>query len=89
MPRRYIDYRMRSPVERGLAYGSYIGFGVLVFLVGVFRRSQEAGSGERIAGRGATTLEWQLPSPPPFHQWEQCQIKRGPQHQRRRTGRRS
>ena len=22
-------------------------------------------------GEGATTLEWQLSSPPPFHQWEQ------------------
>jgi cytochrome c oxidase subunit 1 len=21
-------------------------------------------------GAGATTLEWLLPSPPPFHQWE-------------------
>ena len=36
----------------------------------------EAFSKKRIAGanpwgEGATTLEWQLPSPPPFHQWEQ------------------
>ena len=53
--------------------GSYLsGIGVLVFLYGVF----EAFSKKRIAGanpwgEGATTLEWQLPSPPPFHQWEQ------------------
>ena len=36
----------------------------------------EAFSKKRVAGanpwgEGATTLEWQLPSPPPFHQWEQ------------------
>ena len=33
-------------------------------------------SKKRIAGAnpwgpGATTLEWQLPSPPPFHQWSE------------------
>ena len=47
-------------------------FGVLIFLFGVF----EAFAKNRIAGanpwgEGATTLEWQLPSPPPYHQWEQ------------------
>ena len=45
---------------------------VLVFLYGVF----EAFAKKRIAGanpwgEGATTLEWQLSSPPPFHQWEE------------------
>ena len=43
-----------------------------VFLYGLFEAFQK----KRIAGanpwgQGATTLEWQLPSPPPFHQWEQ------------------
>jgi cytochrome c oxidase subunit 1 len=74
MPRRYIDYPDAfagwNMIE---SYGSYIaGFGVLVFLFGVF----EAFSKKRIAGAnpwgpGATTLEWQLPSPPPFHQWSE------------------
>jgi cytochrome c oxidase subunit 1 len=74
MPRRYIDYpdafRGWNMIE---SYGSYLaGFGVLVFLFGVF----EAFSKKRIAGAnpwgpGATTLEWQLPSPPPFHQWSE------------------
>jgi cytochrome c oxidase subunit 1 len=45
---------------------------MVIFLVGVF----EAFSKKRIAGanpwgEGATTLEWQLSSPPPYHQWEQ------------------
>jgi cytochrome c oxidase subunit 1 len=74
MPRRYIDYPDAfAGWNRIESYGSYLaGFGVLVFLFGVF----EAFSKKRIAGanpwgEGATTLEWQLPSPPPFHQWEQ------------------
>ena len=61
------------PIPRGrITQGEALAFGVLVFLYGVF----EAFSKKRIAGanpwgEGATTLEWQLPSPPPFHQWEQ------------------
>jgi cytochrome c oxidase subunit 1 len=55
------------------SWGSYISaVGVLIFLVGVF----EAFAKKRVAGanpwgEGATTLEWQLSSPPPYHQWEQ------------------
>ncbi len=74
MPRRYIDY---PDAFAGWNYvssiGSYISFvGVIIFLVGVW----EAFAKKRIAGdnpwgEGATTLEWQLPSPPPYHQWEQ------------------
>jgi cytochrome c oxidase subunit 1 len=54
------------------SYGSYIsGFGVLIFIYGVF----DAFAKKRVAeanpwGAGATTLEWTLPSPPPFHQFE-------------------
>ncbi|MBB3973418.1 cytochrome c oxidase subunit I [Hansschlegelia beijingensis] len=73
MPRRYADYpdayhgwNMVSSI------GSYISaLGVLIFLYGVF----EAFSKKRVAaanpwGEGATTLEWTLSSPPPFHQFE-------------------
>ena len=74
MPRRYIDYPDAFAGWNEVAsYGSYLsGFAVLIFLFGVF----EAFAKKRIAGanpwgEGATTLEWQLPSPPPFHQWEQ------------------
>ena len=74
MPRRYIDYPDAfAGWNMVSSYGSYISFfGVFVFLFGVF----EAFAKKRIAGanpwgEGATTLEWQLSSPPPFHQWEQ------------------
>jgi cytochrome c oxidase subunit 1 len=42
-----------------------------VFLVGIayaFIRKDEAAANPW--GVGATTLEWTLPSPPPFHQYE-------------------
>ena len=74
MPRRYIDY---PDAYAGWNYvssmGSYLSFvGVLIFLY----LTWEAFAKKRIAGdnpwgEGASTLEWQLSSPPPFHQWEQ------------------
>jgi len=74
MPRRYIDYPDAFAGWNAISsYGSYIsGVAVLVFLYGVFEafaRKREAGANPW--GEGATTLEWQLSSPPPFHQWEE------------------
>jgi len=73
MPRRYIDYPDAFAGWNAVSsYGSYIsGVGVLFFLYAVW----EAFAKKRIAGdnpwgEGATTLEWQLSSPPPYHQWE-------------------
>jgi cytochrome c oxidase subunit I len=74
MPRRYIDYPDAfAGWNLVSSYGSYLSFfGVFVFLYGIidaFVRKRVAGANPW--GEGATTLEWQLPSPPPFHQWEQ------------------
>ncbi|MBD8649621.1 cytochrome c oxidase subunit I [Rhizobium sp. CFBP 13726] len=74
MPRRYIDY---PDAFVGWNYissiGSYISFaGVLVFLFGVWEAfAKKRVAGDNPWGEGATTLEWQLSSPPPYHQWEQ------------------
>jgi cytochrome c oxidase subunit 1 len=72
MPRRYIDY----PVQfAGWNYwssiGSYAsGLGVVVFLYGVFSAyAKKVPAGNNPWGAGATTLEWTLSSPPPFHQF--------------------
>src|SRR5216110_1942753 len=73
MPRRIADY---PDAYAGWNYissiGSYIsGFGALVFLYGMvdaFARKQQAA--DNPWGAGATTLEWTLSSPPPFHQFE-------------------
>ena len=52
--------------------GSYISaVGVLIFLFmlwDAFAKKRVAGANPW--GAGATTLEWTLPSPPPFHQWD-------------------
>jgi len=72
MPRRYIDYpEVYAGWNAVSSYGSYLSaLGVLVFLFGVvhaFARKQQAA--DNPWGEGATTLEWTLPSPPPFHQF--------------------
>ena len=73
MPRRYVDYPDAFHGWNMISsYGSYIsGFGVIIFFFGMI----EAFAKKRVAGNnpwgvGATTLEWTLSSPPPFHQFE-------------------
>jgi cytochrome c oxidase subunit 1 len=84
MPRRYIDY------PEAFAYWnqiSSIGYaitavGVLIFLVvlvEIFLVRRRAGANPW--GEGATTLEWTLSSPPPFHQFSELPvIKPDPHH---------
>jgi heme/copper-type cytochrome/quinol oxidase subunit 1 len=70
MPRRIPDY---PDAFAGWNYvasiGSYIaGFGALLFVYIVWhtlRHGKPAGNNPW--GKGATTLEWTLPSPPPYH----------------------
>nr|WP_298096960.1 cytochrome c oxidase subunit I [uncultured Shinella sp.] len=74
MPRRYIDYPDAFAGWNAVSsYGSYISaFAVLIFLFGVFEAfARKRVAGDNPWGEGANTLEWQLSSPPPFHQWEQ------------------
>jgi cytochrome c oxidase subunit 1 len=73
MPRRYVDYPDAFSGWNFVAsIGSYVSaFGVLIFLAGMieaFARKRKAGNNPW--GAGATTLEWTLSSPPPFHQYE-------------------
>ncbi|MGQ0684966.1 cytochrome c oxidase subunit I [Bradyrhizobium sp.] len=73
MPRRYVDY---PDAFAGWNYvssvGSYIsGVGLLVFLYCVIEAfTKKRVAGDNPWGVGATTLEWTLSSPPPFHQFE-------------------
>ena len=74
MPRRYADYPDAYADWNFISsLGSYISaFGVLIFIVGVihaFARGQKAANNPW--GKGATTLEWTLTSPPPFHQFNE------------------
>src|SRR5690348_7163880 len=74
MPRRYADY---PDAYAGWNFVSSIGafiagFGVIVFLICMaeaFLRKRRAG--DNPWGVGATTLEWTLPSPPPFHTYNE------------------
>jgi cytochrome c oxidase subunit 1 len=73
MPRRTVDYPDAFHGWNEVSsYGSYIaGFGALVFFFGMaeaFIKKRAAGNNPW--GVGATTLEWTLSSPPPFHQFE-------------------
>ena len=73
MPRRYADYPDAfAGWHKVSTYGGHIfGLSMFVFVIGVvlaFRSKERAA--DNPWGEGATTLEWTLPSPPPFHQFE-------------------
>ncbi len=73
MPRRTVDYPDAFHGWNEVSsYGSYIaGVGMLIFFFGVaeaFMKKRAVGNNPW--GEGATTLEWTLTSPPPFHQFE-------------------
>ena len=83
MPRRYVDYPDAFTLWNKVASWGYVvaGVGVIVFLVmliesAVRRRKAEANPW----GEGATTLEWTLPSPPPFHQFNELPHVRADSH---------
>jgi len=83
MPRRYIDYPDAYFLWNFISsIGALVSFAAtVVFLYTVW----EAFSAKRIAGAnpwgpGADTLEWTLPSPPPFHQYETLPIITGAEH---------
>ena len=83
MPRRYVDYPEAFAKWNHI---STIGYeitvvGVVVFLIvcleaAIRRRKAEANPW----GEGATTLEWTLPSPPPFHQFNTLPVVKGDRH---------
>ncbi len=73
MPRRYADYPDAFAYWNYVSsMGSYItAVGTLVFFVGmVLALLKKERAVENPWGVGATTLEWTLSSPPPFHSFE-------------------
>lgn len=83
MPRRYIDY------ADGLAFwnyissvGAYISFTSSMFFIAVVVYTLLAGKrcADNPWGVGATTLEWTLSSPPPFHTYNQLPVIDGDKH---------
>ena len=77
MPRRYVDYPAEfAGWNEVSSIGSYIsGFGVLIFLYGMFSAYvKKVPAPANPWGDGATTLEWTLSSPPPFHQFNDLPV---------------
>src|SRR3974390_3252430 len=79
MPRRIADYpEAFAGWNLVSSLGSFVsGLGALVFFFGVvqaFMRGE--GAADNPWGAGATTLEWTLPSPPPFHQYNELPLIR-------------
>jgi cytochrome c oxidase subunit 1 len=79
MPRRYIDY---PDAYAGWNYissiGTFISLASSVFFIFVMLYTLKAGRrvDENYWGEGATTLEWSVSSPPPFHTFNELpQIK--------------
>ncbi|MEM9169549.1 MAG: cytochrome c oxidase subunit I [Pseudomonadota bacterium] len=75
MPRRYVDYNVGHALWNSVSSWGYV---VTLVAMGVFawtmidaffiHRKKAAANPW---GEGATTLEWTLPSPPPFHQFNE------------------
>jgi len=74
MPRRIPDYPDAFAGWNAVAsWGAYLAFGATLFFVGIALYTIFAGRKAEANpwGEGATTLEWTLSSPPPFHQFDE------------------
>ena len=70
MPRRYPDYPDAYAFWNAISsFGSYIAFASSVFFIVILVWTLAYGRrvGDNYWGEGATTLEWTVSSPPPFH----------------------
>ncbi|OYX46629.1 MAG: cytochrome c oxidase subunit I [Sphingomonadales bacterium 32-64-22] len=83
MPRRYPDYTPAYQYWNEIAtYGYYImALSLVVFFINIiyaFTAGKKAPN--NYWGEGATTLEWTLTSPPPFHQFETLPVIKDEDH---------
>jgi cytochrome c oxidase subunit 1 len=83
MPRRYVDYpdafalwNYVSSLGAFLAHGSFVWFlGLMAWTVFAGRRAPD-----NPWGAGATTLEWTLSSPPPYHAFDTLPVVKADEH---------
>jgi cytochrome c oxidase subunit I len=86
MPRHYADYPDAFTYwNRVSSIGSYItALGTLIFFLGVFHAyfiaRRKASADPWAIPASLQTLEWTLPSPPPFHQFETLPIIKDTDH---------
>lgn len=77
MPRRYVDYPDEYSYFNAMSsWGSYLtAVGVVLFLwIVIYTFTKGKKCADNPWGSGADTLEWTLPSPPPFHQFEELPV---------------
>src|SRR5277367_2227615 len=77
MPRRIADYPDAFAGWNHVAsIGSYISSASTVFFIFIVFHTLLFGKkvGANYWGEGATTLEWKLPSPPPFHSYDELPV---------------
>src|SRR4029077_5493441 len=77
MPRRIPDYPDAFAGWNNIAsIGAYISYAGTIWFVGVVLYTLFAGKrvGANYWGEGATTLEWTVSSPPPFHSYEELPV---------------
>src|SRR5215471_3806498 len=77
MPRRIADYPDAFAGWNMVAsIGSFISYASTLFFVFIVLHTLLAGRrvGANYWGEGATTLEWKLSSPPPFHSYEELPV---------------
>jgi cytochrome c oxidase subunit I len=77
MPRRIPDYPAAFAGWNFVSsIGAFISYGSALFFVFIVFHTLFAGKrvGANYWGEGATTLEWQLSSPPPFHSYEEVPV---------------
>ncbi|MCF4097795.1 cytochrome c oxidase subunit I [Maritalea mediterranea] len=73
MPRRYIDYPEAFALWNMVSSIGYLimALGLVFFFASIIESlMKKRKAADNPWGEGATTLEWTLPSPPPFHQFE-------------------
>ncbi|WP_374654521.1 cytochrome c oxidase subunit I [Dongia sp.] len=83
MPRRYPDYPDAYATWNYVSsIGAFIAFGSTLFFVVMALYTVFAGrkAVSNPWGAGATTLEWTLPSPPPFHTFEELPVIEAAKH---------
>jgi cytochrome c oxidase subunit I len=77
MPRRIPDYPAAFAGWNFVSsIGAFISYGSALFFIFIVFHTLFAGKrvGANYWGEGATTLEWQLSSPPPFHSYEEVPV---------------
>jgi cytochrome c oxidase subunit 1 len=83
MPRRYIDYPEAFAKWNQVSSFGYaitlvgVGIFLLVLIEAMIRRRPARANPW---GEGATTLEWTLSSPPPFHQFSELPVIKDDAH---------